>query len=249
MVITVLLGLILISLWVVLYQLVKQQGRMLLRLDGLERRVGHASQDQAQPSGLPVGTSIPSFRLPNLKGQEIGLEDFRGKRVLLIHWSPGCGYCVRIATDLARLQAEFHQRKVELLLVSTGDAESNRELAEKHGLECPILLQKDDSQVLDAFRGLGTPVAYLLDEQGRVAQPLAVGAKKVPELAREAIAQPKNKRLPRERRLKVDGKRNMTDQHFHSVHRAFPSRTNGLWEGWQFCYLVRGGEPCDRSSE
>jgi peroxiredoxin len=71
----------------------------------------------------------------------VGLEDFRGERVLLVHWSPQCGFCTRIAPDLARLQPDLRKRHVELLLVSYGDADSNRQLAEEHGFQCPILLQ------------------------------------------------------------------------------------------------------------
>src|SRR5436309_3998246 len=103
-----------------------------------------------------------------------------------------------IAPDLAMLQPDLRKRNVEVLLVSYGDAESNRHLAEEHGLQCPILLQ-EQSEPLEAFRHLGTPVAYLLDEQGRVAQPLAVGADQVPALAQEAASG--RKRLPGERAL------------------------------------------------
>lgn len=205
----VLLGLILVSLWVVLYQLVKQQGRLLLRQDDLESRltgaVRAAPTVEVQPKGLPVGTPVPPFRLPDLTGKTVSLEDFQGKRVFLVHWSPKCGFCDLIAPDLAKLQADFQKQNVQLLLVSYGDAESNRELAEEHGLECPILLL-GKSQTLDAFRSLGTPVAYLLDEGGRVAEPLAVGAEQVPALAREvATAGAKKKKTP------FGGKRDLSE--------------------------------------
>ena len=38
-------------------------------------------------------------------GGEVGVEDFRGRRVLLINWSLQCGYCDLMAPDLAKLQA------------------------------------------------------------------------------------------------------------------------------------------------
>src|SRR5437660_8942329 len=144
--VVVLLGLILVSLWLVLYQLMKQQGRMLLRLDHLDGRGAHAGHGaQAQPTGLPVGTQIASFRLPDLAGKQVALEDFRGKQVLLVNWSPQCGFCDKIAPDLAKLQPDLQKHNVQLLLVSSGKAEANRKLAKEHRLECPILLQKDGS--------------------------------------------------------------------------------------------------------
>ncbi len=197
----VLLVLILISsigLWFVLYQVIKQQGRMLLRFDEIGQHITGATPE---PHGLEVGTQFDSFALPDLTGQTISLEQFRGKRVLLVNWSPQCGFCDLIAPDLAQLQTDFQKRNVELVLVSSSDTEANRKLAEEHGLKCPILLLKE-SESLEAFQNMGTPSAYLLDEEGRVAKPLSVGANDVPDLAREAVnRRPKKKRLPGERPL------------------------------------------------
>jgi peroxiredoxin len=208
-VVAVLLALILVSVWAVLYvlfQVIKQQGRLLLRLDTLENNLGVGSQGmmQAEPQGLEVGTAFDSFNLPDLKGQQVALEDFRGKRVLLVNWSPQCGYCDLIAPDLARLQPDLKQHNVQLVLAAHGDAETNRKLAEEHGLDCPILLQKDSS--LEAFQSLGTPVAYLLDEDGKVAQPIAIGAEQVPALAQKTATdgtadEAKGKKLASERPL------------------------------------------------
>ena len=108
---TVLLqGLILISLGAALYHVFKQQGRLLLRLDTIEERMGllRGQNEQAESAGLVPGTPFSSFQLPNLEGQMVGLEAFQGKRTLLIHWSPNCGFCVSIAAELAGLQAALY---------------------------------------------------------------------------------------------------------------------------------------------
>jgi peroxiredoxin len=105
--------------------------------------------------------------------------------VLLVHWSPDCGYCRQIAPDLAGLQERLRKRKTELVLVSYGSPEANRTLLEEHGLTCRVLLQPDGATV-EGFAHMGTPVAYLLDEKGRIAKPVAVGARDVPQLAAHA---------------------------------------------------------------
>src|SRR5436190_21664383 len=94
------LSLILLSVWAVifvLYLVIKQQGRLLLRLDDLEERLemptegasravmAHAAQAQR---GLAVGTPFPTFKLPDLTGQELSLENFRDKKTLLVNWNP-----------------------------------------------------------------------------------------------------------------------------------------------------------------
>jgi peroxiredoxin len=201
-------GFILISLWAILYQVVKQQGRLLLRLDDLDRRLAHAGLEAepgepADNGGLDVGTPITSRRLPDLEGRLISLDDYRGKRVLLVYWSPDCVFCELLAPGLAELQADLRNSNVQLVLASLAGAESNRELALEHGLTCPIVLLTEDSALVQkTFRDQGTPVAYLLDEHGTVAQPVAVGGDEILALARGVAGKrAKRIRLPGERPL------------------------------------------------
>lgn len=206
------LGFIVIGLAALLYQLVKQQGRLLMRLDQVERHLGLLSEEAVergtvalqarQPSGLPVGTILPNFELPDLEGRTVSLEDFRGKRVLLINWNARCGFCGLIASDLAQAEAALGHANVQMLFVSQGTTEAERKLAEEHGLKSLILLAKG-SKGLEAFESQGTPSAYLLDEEGKVAKPLAVGAEQVPSLLHEVLPEKTSKktRLPGERPL------------------------------------------------
>ncbi len=199
---------ILASLWIVFHQLMQQRGRMLTRMDVFESRlaavnqiVGQSAARQPAPTGtcgsqaapvqaggLGVGAPFSPFSLPDLAGNTMGLDDFAGKRVLAVHWNPGCGFCDLIASDLAELQPRLSENSVQLLLLSHGDRDANQKLATEHGLNCPILLLNDVQ--LEAFQHQGTPVAYLLDEQGQVAEPLAVGANMVPGLAENAASTP-----------------------------------------------------------
>jgi peroxiredoxin len=206
-------GLALICAWLVVYQILRQNGRLLLRLEAVERQLAEAGAGsvshggQARPPSLAVGTAIAPFRLSDLAGNSVGLEDYRGKRVLLVNWSPQCSFCEQIAPDLASVKVDLLKRNTELLLISHGDEESNRRLAEKHGLANAVLLL-DRAQPLEAFKMLGTPASYLLDEEGRVAHPLALGASEVPALALEAAWERKRLRTERplsESRLERDG--------------------------------------------
>jgi peroxiredoxin len=183
-----LLAVAVVSLAWLLVQVLRQQGRLLLRLEALEARFGASeAPEDADPNrgGLPLATAFPPFQLTGLDGEPAALEDFYGRRVLLVHWSPGCSFCRQIAGDLARLHGDLRRRKTELVLLSYGDAASNRALLDEHGLDCPVLVQPDGETVA-GFARMGTPVAYLLDEKGRVAKPVAVGSREVPALAEEA---------------------------------------------------------------
>jgi len=188
--ITVLLLLILVSLWFGFYQLFKQQGRILLRLDRLEHppHSPHAQQElsdqQAEAGGLPVQSDFPPFALPDLTGRLMNLADLRGRRVLVVHWNFECGFCDSIAPQLARLESAFAKQNAQLLLLAHGEARPNLDGAAEHGLKCPILLMQGKEET-GAFEQEGTPVAYLIDEEGRVAAPVGRGAERVLALALE----------------------------------------------------------------
>jgi peroxiredoxin len=205
-----LLALGLLAVFGLLQQMLRQQGRLLHRIESLERAAQSPEAVPEPVQGLPVGTPIPRFQLADAVGRLVGPDDLKGRRALLVHWNTQCGFCDLIADDLAALQSDLDKRGTELVLVSHGDVESNREFAERHGLTCRIL-HLEGGDPADLFASLGTPVAYLVDEQGRVAEPLAVGANEVPALARRAAeAEPRKLRTQRsldESRVERDGLR------------------------------------------
>jgi peroxiredoxin len=186
-----------VALASVLYQVLRQQGRILIAIDSLEQRL-RAPTASVEQAGIPVGDAFPSFRYPDATGALIGLEDFRGRRALVVHWSPSCGFCDLIGPELAEVAPRLAEAKTELVLLSYGDVDANVAFREKHGLVSTLLLV-DGSPPPTGFAGMGTPVAYLLDERGRVAEPAAVGAGEVPLLARAAAKE--KRRLPTQRSL------------------------------------------------
>ena len=140
----------------------------------------------AWPTGVDLGEPIPPFKLPDADGAEVAAADLRGRSVLLVNWSPRCGFCTMIAPELAALQPELRERGVDLVFITLGDAEENRPLLEEHGLH-PRLLLGDQGET-EVFAGVGTPAAYLVDAEGRAASELTIGADKVPGLARSAAS-------------------------------------------------------------
>jgi thiol-disulfide isomerase/thioredoxin len=135
------------------------------------------------PTPIVVGAAVDDFTLVDLDGEERSLADFRGSRTLLVNWSPGCGYCVAIADELAALDPVLREHDVSLVLIASGDAESNRLLNEHHGVHAPTLLR--DGTEVDPFSGTGTPAALLLDADGTLAEAMSVGANQVPVFARD----------------------------------------------------------------
>ena len=171
-----------LGLGVLVYRLLFDRGRLLLQIQALEQRLGELysipNREQIAAEGLPVGSPGPDFALPDLDGTERPLEEWRGRRLVLVFFNPDCRFSMELLPELASVQAAN-----ELAIVATGEPDRIRALAAEHDLPYPVLLQ-ESTEVFDLFRLVGTPSAYALDESGRIAAPLALGGDAVLELVR-----------------------------------------------------------------
>jgi peroxiredoxin len=182
---------------VVLVHLLRQYGRLLVRIEGLEARgaVGGVAPSEnadvaAKPAqGLPVGTPAPDFSLPGLYGETLTLEALRapGKPVMLLFTDPGCGPCTALLPEIRGWQKE-HAEKLTISLVSRGSSEANRAKSTEHGLR-GVLLQKD-WEVAEAYQVWGTPSAVLVRPDGVIGSPVAGGPKAIEALVAQAAGDP-----------------------------------------------------------
>lgn len=175
------------------YKLVRQHGRILLRLEGIEKGFAVGPAELPGPasnalSGLPLGSMAPDFELPDLSGALRRLSEFRGGPVLLIFFNPACGFCTSMVPELETLTPEGQNRGPVPLVISTGESEANRQLFQTHGIGCPVLLQKD-MEVAAQYQVPGTPAGYLLDETGTLVSKLTIGAAAVLALATAPMPQ------------------------------------------------------------
>jgi methylamine dehydrogenase accessory protein MauD len=159
------------------YQLLRQNGRILLRLEALEMQVAQLETGAAAqaPQGLDPGSTAPDFELPDLSGQLVKFSHWRGRRVLLLFFNPQCSFCEQMATGLAALKTDGSEGRPIPVLITTGNAEENRRFLEQHDIRCSVLVQQKD-EILSLYQAGGTPMGYLVDEEGVIATPLTVGA-------------------------------------------------------------------------
>jgi len=137
----------------------------------------------ARPDALPIGTTVPPFALVDLDGRTVSSESRRARRLVLVNWSPTCGFCVRIGGQLAGAVADLRAAGIDLVLIASGSVADNRQVLDDTGLDCPVLLRAD----YDLFEGLGTPTAYVVAADGTIDSELAVGAVEVPSLVRGLV--------------------------------------------------------------
>lgn len=137
-----------------------------------------ANGQRAGPPVAKVGEPAPEFTLPDLRGNQVNLSDFRGSRTLVLFWNPACGFCQRMLSDLKAWEAKPPRGAPKLLVVSTGTVEANQAM----GLRSPVVLDQGLS-VGNFFGATGTPMAVLVDAQGKIASEGAAGAPAVLALA------------------------------------------------------------------
>jgi peroxiredoxin/uncharacterized membrane protein YphA (DoxX/SURF4 family) len=171
----------------VLYRLVQQGGRILLRLDAMEEQLGSgAPTDPAPLPGLPVGYPAPAFELPDLDGTPISLDRLRagGKPVILVFTHPTCGPCAAFLPEAVAWQRDSYAH-FNLVLISQGDAASNRATLKDHSIHS-VLLQREN-EISEQYDALGTPSAVLIRPDGMVGSPVAIGAEAIRSLISNTI--------------------------------------------------------------
>jgi thiol-disulfide isomerase/thioredoxin len=121
--------------------------------------------------GLPIGTEAPALELPSLDGGPVSLEALQGRESVLLFWNPDCGFCRSMHEDLLAWEGSVNGAGPRLVVVSSGAEESTR----AEGFRSLVLLDAEYAAGT-AFQAHGTPMAVLIDAEGRVASAVAAGA-------------------------------------------------------------------------
>jgi peroxiredoxin len=144
---------------------------------------GNGAKAASFPASPRLGEPAPEFSLPDLSGQIVHLSDFRGHTTLLLFWRPSCGFCQRMLADLKAWEDKPPKGAPRLVVVSSESVESNQSM----GLRSPVLIDQAGMSAGRLFGATGTPMAVLVDAEGKVASELAAGAPAVLALARSGL--------------------------------------------------------------
>jgi peroxiredoxin len=136
-----------------------------------------------------TGVAAPDFALPDLDGELVALTDLRAPAVpvLLLFSHPACGPCAALLPEVGRWQRE-HADELVVAVVTSGDLEDDRARAAEHGLT--LVLRDDGDRVAEQYGATGTPMALLVDVDGRVASELVAGADAIGALVTSVVATP-----------------------------------------------------------
>lgn len=121
---------------------------------------------------LPLGTTAPDFRLPDVNtGDMVARDDFEVQGALLVMFICNhCPFVLHVVDELSRVGADYRERGVGIVAISANDVDQRAgdgpddmaRFAVDHGFTFPYLY--DESQaVAQAYHAACTPDLFLFD--------------------------------------------------------------------------------------
>lgn len=108
----------------------------------------------------------PTFSLKNLKGDEVNLENLKGKIVFVNFWATWCPPCRDEMPSMEKLYTKFKDKDFIMLAVNLREKPKKvRSFKEEYGLSFTILLDTDGS-VSKRYGVRAIPATFLIDREG-----------------------------------------------------------------------------------
>ena len=118
--------------------------------------------------GVDLHQPAPDFTLPTLAGDNLRLQEYRGKVVLINFWASWCGPCRQEMPILDRVHKRYEAAGFSVLGVNVEGEESKaRQIAERLGVNFPLLFDKGQ-QVSDEYDLKSMPYTVLVDRDGQI---------------------------------------------------------------------------------
>ena len=129
---------------------------------------------------LDVGTQAPDFTVQDHHGQQVSLQDFRGKKVVIWFYpkadTPGCTMEGKGFSDDYK---KFADKNTVILGVSLDGVADNKAFAEKYSFPFQLLCDVNREIAL-AFHAVqnaedqyASRITYVIDEEGKIQEAIA----------------------------------------------------------------------------
>ena len=126
---------------------------------------------------LELGTTLPSFSLPDFNGKVVSDADFTGSKALLVAFiCEHCPFVRHVRSEFARFAKEYEAKGLKVVAIMSNSIEEfpqdgpegMKKEAQEAGYVFPYLFDKDQS-VAKLFKAACTPDLFLFDSHRRLA--------------------------------------------------------------------------------
>jgi cytochrome c biogenesis protein CcmG/thiol:disulfide interchange protein DsbE len=108
------------------------------------------------------------FSATTIAGQKVSLASLRGKPAVINFFAAWCDPCKREARDFARLDRHYGKRiSLVSVAVRTTSRTNLNAFLRTYGMTWPVIWDRNGT-ITSEYAGMGQPITYLLDGQGRV---------------------------------------------------------------------------------
>ena len=124
---------------------------------------------------LAKGKQAPEFKLNDLEGNSVTLEELKGNIVFLDIWTTSCGPCIQAMPEIKKLQEDFEDQNIKFVSIGV---ESKKERVQE------ILKMKNlggiqlfdpakDEEIMRKYAVTSFPRYVLIDKEGKIVEHMA----------------------------------------------------------------------------
>lgn len=121
---------------------------------------------------LPVNSSyaadlqvVPNWQLKTQNGENISLEELKGKPVILHFWATWCPYCKKLQPKLVEMQNKYQQEGVVIIGISFNEDEGAMPQDEITARGYTFRTAVNGGRVAELYDVRGTPTTFYLNKK------------------------------------------------------------------------------------
>ncbi|MHB8381901.1 MAG: TlpA disulfide reductase family protein [Candidatus Binataceae bacterium] len=132
--------------------------------------IGTGESAQKEQPVVPAGDKAADFKLEQLNGATLSLDQLKGKVVFLNIWATWCGPCREEMPSMETLYDELKGNKDFVMLAVSQDTKGRSVVAPyvaKNGYHFTILLDPEN-KVGESYDVSGVPETFIIDRKGQI---------------------------------------------------------------------------------
>ena len=120
-----------------------------------------------------AGNKAPDFTLPDLKGNPVSLNGFKGKVVFLNFWATWCKPCEEEMPSMQllynALKSQNQPFEIVAVSIDSEGPEVVRKFIERYNITFTVLHDRN-GRIKDTYKTTGVPETFIIDQGGIIAE-------------------------------------------------------------------------------